>query len=137
MTVKCNPYGLSVYEFIDVLVEWEIMGPEQGVDERHIRHLPGSVNLPAINCPHLDNPVRIAEGERQRRTVEINNHTGNGGIEISNNAVLETEHNAGIRITVIVEIVLIEQQKRADDCRDFSTAMRDSYQEREAFFHHY
>ena len=94
------------------------------MDEVHIRHLPGSVNLPAINCPHLDNPVRIAEGERQRRTVEINNHPGDWGIDISNNTVLETEHNAGIRITVIMEI-LIEQQKRADDFRDFSTAVRD------------
>jgi hypothetical protein len=136
MTIERDAYRFPIYEFIDSLVKREIMGPEQVVDEGHVRHPTGVVNLPAINCPHFDNPIRIAEGERQRRTIEINNHPGDGGIDISGNAVFKTEHNTGIGITVITEFVLFKKQKRADDFRDLSSTVRNGYQERIAFFHH-
>jgi hypothetical protein len=116
---------LPVDEFVDSLVKWEIMGLQKLMDEVHIRHLPGAVNLPAINCPHFDDPVRIAERERQRGTVEIDNHPGDGCINISDNTILKPEHNTGTGIAVITEFVFFEQQKRADDFRDLCTAVRD------------
>jgi hypothetical protein len=125
MAVEGNPDGLPVDQFVDSLVKWKIMVHEKGMNEVHIRHLPRAVNLPAINCSHFDDPIRIAKGERERRTVEINNHPGDGCINISSDTVLKTEHNTGLGITVIPEFILLEQQERADDLRDFSTAVRD------------
>jgi hypothetical protein len=125
MAVECNPDGLPVDKFVNSLVKWKIMGFQKLMDEAHIRHLSVAVNLPAINCPHFDDPIRIAEWERQRGTVEIHNHSGNGCINISDNTILKSEHNTGRGITVITEFVLFEHQERADDFRDLNTAVRD------------
>ena len=63
MAVECNPDRLPVDKLIDSLVIGEIMGLEKVMDEIHIRQHPGPVDIPAINRPHFDNPVRIAEEE--------------------------------------------------------------------------
>ena len=65
MAVERNPDGLPVDELIDSLVIGEIMGLEKVMDEIHIRHSPGPVDIPAINRPHFDDPVGIAGGKRQ------------------------------------------------------------------------
>jgi hypothetical protein len=137
MAIERNPDGLFVDEFVDSLVKWKVMSPEKMVDKMHIRYLPGTVKFPSIDSPHLDYPVRITEGKRQRRTVEINNHSGDGGIDICCNTVLKAEHNTGIRITIITKFVISEQQTRADSVGDLCPAVRDRYQEGVAFFHQY
>jgi hypothetical protein len=125
MAVECNPDGLPVDEFIDSLVKWKIMGLQKLMDEVHIRYLPGAVNLPPVNCPYFDDPVGIAEGERQRGPVEIDNHPGDGCINISDNTVTKSEHNTSRGIAIVTEFVIFEQQKRAYDFRDLCTAVRD------------
>jgi hypothetical protein len=128
---------MFVDKFVDSLVKWKVMSPKKMVDEMHIRHLPGAVNFTSVNCPHLDYPVRITEGKRQRRAVEINNHSGDGCIDICCNPFLKTKHNPGIGITIITKFVIIEQQTRADAFRDLCPTVRDRYQEGVAFFHQY
>jgi hypothetical protein len=64
MAVEGNPDRLPVDELIDLLVKREVMGHEQVVDEWHIRHQPGTPDIPAIDRPELDDPVRIAQGKR-------------------------------------------------------------------------
>src|SRR5512137_1736810 len=103
------------------------MSPEKMVDKIHIRYLPGAVNFPPIDSPHLDYPVRITKGKRQRWTVEINNHSGDGGIDICCNTVLKSEYNTGIGITIITKFVISEQQTRADGFGDLCPTMRDGY----------
>jgi hypothetical protein len=137
MAIERNPDRLFVDEFVDPLVKRKVMSPEKLVNELHIRHLPGAVHFPPVNCPHLDYPVRIAEGKRQRRAVEINNHSGDRCIDICCNPVLKTEHNTGIGITIITKFVIIEQQTRSDAFRDLCPTVRDRYQEWVAFFHQY
>jgi hypothetical protein len=51
------------------------MRHEQGMDEAHIRDMPGTVDLPAIDRPDLDNAIRITQRKRQWRTVEVDNHS--------------------------------------------------------------
>jgi hypothetical protein len=111
------------------------MNPEKLVNEMHIRHLPGTVYLPPVNCPQLDYPVRVAERKRQRWAVEINNHTGNGCIDICYNPVLESKHNTGEGVTIITKLVILKQQTRADAFRDLCSPVRNRYQEWVAFFH--
>jgi hypothetical protein len=80
-------------------------------------------------------PSGSAERQRQRRAVEINNHTGNGCIDICYNPVLESKHNTGEGVTIITKFVIFEQQTRADAFRDLCSPVRDRYQEWVAFFH--
>ena len=137
MAVERNPDLVPVNELIDLLVIREIMGHEQAVDEVHIRHQPGTPDFPAIDRHQLDDPVRIPQGERQRGTVEVNNHAGDGGIDICRNPVVVPENNAGQGIAVVPEIFFRQEQPRADMFRDFNPAVRDGYQERGALFHRY
>jgi len=109
MAVKCNPDGITVDELIDSLVIGKIMGLEKVMDEVHIRQQPGLVDIPAIRCLHLDNPVRISGGERQRGTVEIDNHPGNRSINIGGDPVSKPENITGKGIAIITEFIVVEQ----------------------------
>jgi hypothetical protein len=64
MAIERKPDRLPVKELIDVLVIREIMSPEKVMDEMYIRHHPGPVDIPAVNRPHFDNPVRITGRKR-------------------------------------------------------------------------
>jgi hypothetical protein len=135
MAIERNPDGVPVDKFVDPLVKWKVMSPEKLVNEMHIRYLPGTVYLSPVNCPQLDYSVRISERKRQRRAVEINNHSGDGRIDICSNPVLKSEYNTGEGVTIIPKFVIIEQQTRADAFRDLCSPVRDRYQEWVAFFH--
>lgn len=109
MAVERNPDGLTVYELIDVLVIGKIMGLEKVMDEIHIRQQPGPVDIPAIDRPHFDNPVRIAGRKRQWRAVEVNNHPGYGSINIGCHPVFKSEYLPGTGIAIIPEFSVVEQ----------------------------
>ena len=85
----------------------------------------------------LDDPVRIAQGKRQRGAVEVDNHPGDGGIDICCDPVLVAEDHTGSRITIIPEFLIRKKQQRADRVGHFCAAMGHGYQERVAFFHRY
>ena len=48
-------------------------------------------------------------GERQRGTVEIDNHPGDGRINIGCHPVSESEYIPGTGITIITEFIIVEQ----------------------------
>jgi hypothetical protein len=75
MAVECNPDRMPVNKVINLLVKREIMRHEQGMNDVRIRDMPGTVYFPAIDRPDLDNAIRITQGKRQWRTVEVDNHT--------------------------------------------------------------
>ena len=106
MAVERNPDRVPVDELIDLLVKREVMSQEQAVNKVHIRHKPGTVDFPAIDRPRLDDPVRIAQGKRQRGTVEIDNHAGDGGIDIRRHPALVAEDNTGTGIAIIPEFLI-------------------------------
>jgi hypothetical protein len=109
MAVESNPDMPPVEEFIDLLVVGEIMGHEKVMDEIHLRQHPWPVDVPAIDRPYFDNPVRIAEGERQGGPVEIDNHPGYGSINIGCHPVSKSEYIPGTGITIITEFFIVEQ----------------------------
>jgi len=110
MAVERNPDRVPVDELIDLLVIREVMGHEQAVDEVHVRHQPGTPDFRAIDRPYLDDPVRIAQGKRQRGTVEVDNHPGDRGIDICFDLVLVAEDQTGSRITIIPEVLIRKKQ---------------------------
>ena len=109
MAVERNPDGLPVDELIDSLVIREIMGLEKVMDEIHIRHSPGPVDIPAINRPHFDDPVGIAGGKRQWGAVDVDNHPGDGSINIGCHPVFKSEYPPGTGIAIITEFIVVEQ----------------------------
>jgi hypothetical protein len=109
MAVERNPDWLPVDELIDSLVIREIMGLEKVMDEMHFRQQPGPVDIPAIDRPHFNNPVRIAGGKRQWRTVEIDNHPGDGSVNIGCHPVFKSEYPPGEGIAIITEFIVVEQ----------------------------
>jgi hypothetical protein len=109
MAVERYPHGLPVDELIDSLVIGEIMGLEKVMDEIHIRQQPGPVDIPAINRPHFDNSVRIAGGKRQWGAVEVDNHPGDGSINIGCDPVFKSEYTTGTGIAIITEFIVVEQ----------------------------
>lgn len=109
MAVERNPDGMPVDELIDLLVIRKIMGLEKVMDEMHIRQQPGPVDIPAINRPHFDNPIRIAGGEGQGGAVEVDNHSGDGSVNIGCDPVFKSEYNTGRGIAIMTEFVVIEQ----------------------------
>lgn len=109
MAVERNPDGLPVDKLIDSLVIGEIMGLEKVMDEIHIRQQPGPVDIPAINRPHFDNPVRIAGGKRQWGAVEVDNHPGDGSINIGCDPLFKSEYNTGRGIAIITELIVVKQ----------------------------
>jgi hypothetical protein len=137
MAVERNPDRVPVDELIDLLVKWEVVGHEQAVDEVHIRYLPGTPDFLPIDRPELDDPIRIMERERQGGTVEIDNHAGDRGIDISGDPVLIAKDDTGQGIAIISQLLLRKKQQRAGGIRDFCPAVGNGYQERVALFHRY
>lgn len=137
MAVERNPYRMPVNELVNLLVVWEVMGQKKAMDEAHIRHMPGTVHIPAIDCPCLDDPIGILQREWQRGTVEINHHAGDGSIDICRYPVLVSEENAGFGIAVVPEFLTGKKQQRADSIRDFCPTMGNGYQERVTLYHRY
>jgi len=111
------------------------MGHEQPVDEGHTGHLPGTPDILPVDRPELDDPVRVTQGKRQGRPVEVDNHPGDRGVGICGYPVPESEDGPGQRIAIIPQILLREEQARADGIWDFCPAMGNGYQERRALFH--
>jgi hypothetical protein len=109
MAVKCDPDRFPVDELIDSLVIGEVMSLKKVMDTGHIGQLPGPVDLPAIDSLCFDDSVRIAEGEWQWRTVKVNNHSGDGCINISRDAIFVSEYDTGIGIAIIPEIIISNQ----------------------------
>jgi hypothetical protein len=109
MAVERNPDWLPVDELIDSLVIREIMGLEKVMDEMHVRQQPGPGDIPAINRLHFNNPVRIAGGKRQWGTVEVDNHPGDGSINMGSHPVFKSEYTTGKGIAIITEFIVVEQ----------------------------
>ena len=109
MAVERNPDWLPVDELIDSLVIREIMGLEKVMDEMHFRQQPGPVDIPAINRPHFNYPVRIAGGKRQWRTVEVDNHPGDRSVNIGCDSVFKSEYTMGTGIAIIIEFIVVKQ----------------------------
>jgi hypothetical protein len=109
MAVERNHNGLLVDELINSLVIGEIMGLEKVMDEIYIRRQAGPVDIPAINRPHFNNPVRIAGGKRQWGTVEVDNHPGDGSVNIGCHPVFKSEYPPGTGIAIITEFIVVEQ----------------------------
>ena len=109
MAIERKADRLPVNELIDVLVIREIMGPEKVMDEMHIRQHSGPVDIPAVNRPHFDNPVRIAGRKRQWGTVEVDNHPGDGCINIGCYLVFKSENSPGTGIAIITKVSILEQ----------------------------
>ena len=137
MAVERDLYRVPVDKFIDLLVIREIIIHKKTMNEIHTRYLPGTPDCPAINSLQFDDTVGIPQGKRKRGTVEIDNHAGDGGIDICSHPVPEPEDNAGHGITIIPEILITEKKPRADVKGGFYPAVGDRYQERKTFFHHY
>jgi hypothetical protein len=107
------------------------------MDEAHVRDKPGTVDLPSVDRPELDYAIRITQGERQWWTVEVDNHPRYWGIDISLDPVLVSKDDPGLGVAIVQEFFIGEEQPWANTIRDGCPAVRDGYQERVAFFHHY
>jgi hypothetical protein len=94
------------------------------MDEVHIRDMPGTVYLPAIDRPELDNAIRITQGKRQWRTVQINNHTRHRGIDICLDPVLESKYDPGLGIAIVPEFFVSKKKSWANTIRYSCTAVR-------------
>ena len=62
MTIKGNPYRIPVQKLIDLLVIREVVSHKQAMDVVHVRHHPGTVYIPAIDSPGLDDAVGVTRG---------------------------------------------------------------------------
>jgi hypothetical protein len=125
VTVKCNSDRSAINELVDSLVIGEIIGFKEMMDMLHIRQLTRPIDLTAIDGLYFYDPIRIPQGKGKWRTVEINNHTGNGCINICSDTVFVPEYHAGIRITIISEFIIPKQYMRADTLRDFNPPVGD------------
>ena len=74
MAVKCNSYIVLIDKLVNSLVVGKIIGFEEVMYNSYIRQMPGPVNRSAIDCLHLNDPIRIMRGQRQRGTIKIDNH---------------------------------------------------------------
>jgi hypothetical protein len=109
MAVEGNPDGMLVYKLINSLVIGEKMGSEKVMDEIYIRQQPLPVDIPPINCPHFDNSIGIAGRERQWGAVEVDNHPGDGSINIGSHPVFKSEYTPGTGIAIITEFIVVEK----------------------------
>jgi DNA-binding protein len=98
MAVKGYPDRQQVDELIDSLVVRKIMGHEQEVNQVHIKNTSRAVDLLSVVRHELDDPVRIMEGQGDWWTIQVNNHPGDRGINISRNPIPVPIDHPGCRI---------------------------------------
>jgi len=137
MAVERDPDIMPVNQLVNLLVEREVMGYKQTVDQGHIRHEPRTPDIPAVDRPYLDDAVRVPQRERQGRPVEIDNHPGNAGIDVRCDPVPVPENEAGRGIAIVPKVFIGKEQPGTDCIRDISPSVGNGDQERVLVFHRY
>ena len=125
MAVERDLHRVFIDQLVYPLVEREIIRHQEPVSERHVRELPLAVNILPVDRPHLDDAVGVFSRKRERGAVQVNNHPGDGRVDVCLDTIPEIEDRSGCRVTVIAEILCGEEDPPADFTRHLETAVRD------------